>query len=200
MNVSTVAAFDFDGTITYQDTLIPFLEYMQGKTQAMFNILREFPFLLGVPIGLVSRQYAKEKVLSHFLKGLPAEEVYRMGEEFAEGPLLHKINPLAINRLRWHQSQGHHCVLVSANLNPFLSPWAQKNQFQDLICSQLEVDAKGHMTGKLEGLNCYGPVKVKRLEALLGPRKNYVLYAYGDSKGDRELLAFADYPFYKKLE
>jgi phosphoserine phosphatase len=42
--------------------------------------------------------------------------------------------------------------------------------------------------------NCYGQEKVNRLLEVEPDRKNYYLYAYGDSRGDREMLAFADFP------
>jgi hypothetical protein len=51
-----------------------------------------------------------------------------------------------------------------------------------------------YLTGRLLGKNCYGPEKVQRLKTLLGSLEDYVIYTYGDSKGDRELLAIAQYP------
>jgi phosphoserine phosphatase len=55
----------------------------------------------------------------------------------------------------------------------------------------------GRITGRLSGRNCYGPEKVERLEEVLGKLDNYLVYAYGDSKGDRELLAVADHGFFR---
>ena len=48
------------------------------------------------------------------------------------------------------------------------------------------------------GANCRGPQKVVRLRAWLDARYgddiDVELWAYGDSSGDEELLAFADHP------
>ena len=45
------------------------------------------------------------------------------------------------------------------------------------------------------GKNCWGTEKVRRLQELVGSKEGYVLYAYGDTRGDRELLEYADHPF-----
>ena len=77
----------------------------------------------------------------------------------------------------------------------YLEPWAKLNHFDDLICSRLEIDGSQKITGKLKGLNCWGPEKSRRLLELLGPKENFVLYAYGNSRGDHEMLELSDYPF-----
>ena len=55
----------------------------------------------------------------------------------------------------------------------------------------------GRLTGRFSTANCYGAEKVRRLLALYPDRATYRLTAYGDSRGDRELLAFADEAHYK---
>ncbi|MCU1390542.1 MAG: Phosphoserine phosphatase, partial [Ilumatobacteraceae bacterium] len=48
-------------------------------------------------------------------------------------------------------------------------------------------------TGRMAGDNCRGPEKVRRLRAWLADHQltDAELWAYGDSNGDRELLAAA---------
>ncbi|MBZ0251782.1 MAG: HAD-IB family phosphatase, partial [Candidatus Methylomirabilis sp.] len=81
-------------------------------------------------------------------------------------------------------------------LDLYLEPWGRKAGFDDVLCSRLALEG-GAPTGRLEGGNCFGPEKVARLARALGPLERYELYAYGDSRGDRELLAAAAHPFYK---
>jgi HAD superfamily phosphoserine phosphatase-like hydrolase len=90
-------------------------------------------------------------------------------------------------------------VVISASLDIYVRPWAIKAGFADVIATHLETREDGRVTGKLSGANCFGAEKVRRLEALLGPRSGYTLYAYGDSRGDKELLLSADYPYYRKI-
>jgi phosphatidylglycerophosphatase C len=120
-------------------------------------------------------------------------------QQFAEQKLPSLLRSEAMQRLAWHRQQGHRCVVVSASLEIYLRPWASTAGFDDILGSRLETLADGRTTGNLLGENCFGAEKMRRLETLLGSRDGYTLYAYGDSRGDKELLSAADYPFYKKF-
>lgn len=194
-----IAAFDFDGTITYSDSLLPFLQHTSGQWKVYFKLLRDTPALLGFLMGIISRQKAKEHVITHFYKGMPLSLLQELGTTFAHGPIKQQLRPEAMRRLEWHKKQGHRCILISASLDVYLRPWAESVGFQDVICSQLEVDEQGLITGKLLGANCWGQEKVRRLEELLGGREHYTLHAYGDSRGDKQLLAYSDFPHFKKM-
>jgi phosphatidylglycerophosphatase C len=195
-----IAAFDFDGTITKRDTLISFLAFTAGKWQTAKKLLLASPQMIGFALHQVSRQSAKEAILKQFFKGMPYHQLQEMGEAFSRSHALSRlVYPAALKRLEWHRSQKHRCILISASLDLYLEPWSIQHGFNDLICSKLEVDQYGIATGHLKGKNCWGPEKERRLIELIGPKENYTLYAYGDSRGDEELLSTADYPFYRKM-
>ncbi len=192
-----IAAFDFDGTLTYHDLLFPFLNYLSHPLYIARGVICALPYL---PLGLYEpyyRQKAKEAILSQVIKGINLEEIKRKGDEFAKNIIPKKLRPEGIERLQWHQKQGHRCILISANIDIFLEPWALYAGFNDLICSKVAVDDHNKLTGKLLGLNCWGAEKIRRLLQVAGPKSHYTLYAYGDSKGDRELLQLADHRFFR---
>lgn len=191
-----VAAFDFDGTLTYSDTLLPFLFFAFGRVKTLWKMIPLLPQLSLFFVGFCSRQEAKELILTQFLKGLPSADIHQLGKGFVNGPLMKKFRKEAVDRLKWHKENGHICVLVSANLSFYLSFLPD---FDYIIASKAAVDKHDQLTGRLEENNCYGKEKVKGLQAVLGDRSSYILYAYGDSQGDKELLEFADYPFFQKF-
>jgi phosphatidylglycerophosphatase C len=195
----TIAAFDFDGTLSYRDTLIPYLAYCRGWHRLIWAALIHLPALFGYLTGSVSRKEIKEIFLSQLLKGLPIAQLKEYGATFAQTHIHSNLRPKGIERLRWHQSKGHRCILVSANLNVNLESWAKEMGFEQLISSEVASDAAGNATGRLVGENCWGPEKRARLEKLLGPKSGYLLYAYGDSRGDQEMLELADFPFLNKF-
>lgn len=195
--METVAAFDFDGTLTHRDSLLPFLFFTHNKVPAIANIASQIPYLAGFGLKLVSRQKVKESVLTAFYKGIPLGKMKEWGESFAAEPLDRLLRADANQLLREHQEKGHRCVLISASIDIYLHPWAKKMGFHDIITSSLQIDESGNVTGKLEGLNCWGKEKSRRLNELLGSRENYCLYVYGDSRGDHEILAMANYPCYR---
>ncbi len=197
--VPIVAAFDFDGTLTYCDSLFPFLLYAQGLAVVVSKIGKHIPSLIKCLLKKISRQQVKEEILTTFFGGRPIEEIRKLGKDFAYGKLNRLVKPEGLERLQWHLNQGHRCILISASLDIYLHPWANYTGFQDVISSRLESDNKGLATGKLIGKNCRGSEKVRRLLELVGPRENFCLYAYGDSEGDKELLEIADFPYYRRM-
>ena len=194
-----VAAFDFDGTLTRRETLLPFLLHTLGAARVARDALALSPVLAGYSLGLIRNDIAKEKVFIRCLSGMRMDELQRRGERFASQILPGLLREEAMRRFAWHKQQGHRCVAISASLEIYVKPWASGAGFDDVLATHIATGADGRITGKLSGLNCYGPEKVRRLESLLGPRAGYTLYAYGDSKGDRELLAAADFPYYRRF-
>ncbi len=198
-NPPVVAAFDFDGTLTYHDTLWPFLVYTHGFWKAATALTWLSPWLVRDAFKGASRQPMKERVLTEFYGGKSEKEMRDLGVEFAKKPLEKHLRPEAMERFQWHRQQGHLCVLISASVDTYLVPWAQQVGFDKVATSRLEIDANQCITGRLVGKNCWGPEKVRRLQELVGPKEGYLLYAYGDTRGDRELLQYADHPFYRKM-
>lgn len=194
-----VAAFDFDGTLTRGDTLFPFLLHVAGPFKFSLKLLTLLPTLTFYALGLMRNDIAKIKVLRCFLVNMEMTTLQQLALAFAEVKLPTLLRTEAMQRLAWHREQGHRCVVVSASLEIYLRPWASKVGFDDVLGSRLEPLDGGRTSGNLLGENCFGPEKMRRLEALLGLREGYILYAYGDSRGDKELLSAADYPFYKSF-
>ena len=194
-----MAAFDFDGTLTRRETLLPFLLHTLGAATVVRNALLLSPILAGYALGLIANNVAKERVFIRCLKGMRMDELQNKGERFASYVLPGLLSHEAMQRLEWHQQQGHRCVVISASLELYVLPWAHSAGFDDVLATLLETNGEGCTTGKISGANCFGSEKVSRLRALLGERERYTLYAYGDSRGDRELLSFADYAYYRKF-
>jgi len=201
-----IAAFDFDGTITTKDSLLPFLIYTHGYFKTFYQLIKLIPAFFayamsGRSVSPATRQQTKEKVLTRFFAGTSLSELQEKGKDFASSRQLKAIiRPEAEKRISWHRAQNHRCILISASIEVYLAPWSKLHGFDDLICSTLEVTPSNKVTGNLQGLNCWGPEKTRRLQLLIGEKKSHTLYAYGDSLGDKELLELADYPFYRRME
>ncbi|MDX8386618.1 MAG: HAD-IB family hydrolase [Gallionella sp.] len=194
-----VAAFDFDGTLTRRETLLAFLLHTLGAARVAYDGLVLSPTLAGYGLGLIPNDVAKQRVFVQCLGGMRMDELEKHGEQFAQQILPGLMRKEAMQRLAWHQQQGHRCVVISASMTLYVSPWAIKAGFEDILATNLETHADGTTTGKLAGENCYGIEKVRRLEALLGKREGYTLYAYGDSRGDKEMLALGDFGYYREM-
>lgn len=82
----------------------------------------------------------------------------------------------------------------------FLFSIGKKKQYvlSNVLGTKIEIDLSGKLTGNFSSKNCYGQEKVNRLLEKEPDRTNYILYAYGDSAGDKEIIEFADYGYYIK--
>jgi len=191
-----LALFDFDGTLSERDSLLHFLihNFSLGKLLSAGIILS--PYLLAYLFGFLNNQKAKEKVLRHFFNGWPLKKFQHLASDYAGQHLNTIIRPKALEKLRWHQAQGHRVIVVSASIENYLGPWCQLHNCE-YLCSQLALDENHRLTGKLDGANCYGPEKAKRIQTTLNISDFETIYAYGDSKGDREMLSLADEVHYK---
>ena len=199
MDKPVVAAFDFDGTLTRRDTMFPFLRHTLGTMAFVRNIFTLLPTLAGYALGKIRNDIAKERVFVRCLAGMSVDALQQKGEQFAANVLPGLLRPEAMRRLNWHRKLGHRCVVISASLEFYVRPWAINAGFDDAIATRLQTDEAGRVSGKLAGANCFGIEKVRRLQALLGERGGYTLFAYGDSRGDRELLSSADYAYYQQI-
>jgi HAD superfamily hydrolase (TIGR01490 family) len=188
-----VAAFDFDGTLTRRDSLLPFLGRVCGTWSAGRAFARVAPALALDLAGRGDRDTAKERMLVRLLAGRTRDELARVGAEYGEYLVEHQLRPDMRARLAWHRDQGHETVIVSASLDVYLRTVQRRLGVDVLLCSVLEFDDGGRCTGRLLGGNCRGAAKATRLRAHLGSAP-VELWAYGDSAGDTAMLAMADHP------
>jgi phosphatidylglycerophosphatase C len=189
------AAFDFDGTLTRRDSLLPFLRFALGTPRLLAGLAAESPALARYALGILANDRAKERLLTRCLGGESAQHVAECGQRFARERLPRLLHAETMALMEAHRQAGHVCVLVSASPGFYLRPWAAEAGFQNVICTELEIDAAGKLTGRLAGGNCYGAEKARRLKAILPA--DVELHAYGDSPGDRPMLALAAHPWYR---
>ena len=182
-----MAAFDFDGTVSRRDTLLPFLQRLCGAQ-------RVFRALAGTLVGSgASRDRFKDAVLIRLLAGREQAEVEAAGDAYAEFLLsAGRLRPEAVRRLAEHRERDHRVVIVSASPEVYVAPLGRRLGVDAVLATRLAVGADGRLTGRMDGRNCRGPEKVARLEAWLDGSEPGRLWAYGDSRGDRELLSRAD--------
>ncbi len=184
-----LALFDFDGTITTHDSYREFLLFSFGKMRFITGILRVSPWLLAYLLRLVSNQTAKEKVTEVFFAGMSRSDFDKHASAFVKQKLNSMIRPAAMKKILWHMQQKHRIIVVSASFSDFLKFWCEQHQLE-LISTNLEENG-GVLTGRFATPNCYGPEKVKRLKEHLQLDQYETIYAYGDSRGDREMLEIA---------
>jgi phosphatidylglycerophosphatase C len=188
-----VAAFDFDKTVSTRDNVIPFLRAAVGAPRLAWALARTTPRLVAAALDDHRRDAAKAALVRRTLTGLDSARLTEIASTFADDVVDRHLRPDVVERVEWHRRQGHELVLVSASFAAYLDPVGKRLGFDAVLATELAVDDVGRLTGELASTNVRGPEKVRRLDAWLGERPAF-LWAYGDSSGDRELLARADQP------
>lgn len=193
-----VAAFDFDGTLTRRDSVVPFLLRFSGARRLAGGLLRETHRVLPM-VARRSRDDLRALATRLVLTGVPADQVDATAIAHAEALVDRGLRDDTLARLDWHLEQGHRVVIVSASYEPYVRIVADRlgGGRIDVLATRLEL-VDGVCTGRLDGANCRGPEKVRRLtgwmEAHDLDRTDVTVHAYGDSAGDAEMLAWADHP------
>jgi HAD superfamily hydrolase (TIGR01490 family) len=182
-----VFAFDFDGTLTTRDTLIAFIRYACGTPRFLLGFLLHAPLLVLMKLRLYSNGKAKQRLFAWFFRGMPIETFDALCQSFALSHR-HLLRPETVRLLQQALSEGSEVLIVSASIDNWVQPFFPT---VTVLGTQIEV-IDGRLTGRFLTPNCYGQEKVCRILALHPDRSAYRLTAYGDSRGDRELLAFAD--------
>lgn len=190
-----IAFFDFDGTITEKDTLLEFIKYSKGVLAFYFGFLLNSPYLLAYKLKVISNQKAKEKILQFFFKRTPVEDFQQKCEAFTQKRLPELIRSKAAHEIEKLKNAGAEVVIVSASPQNWIASWAGSMQLQ-LIATRLEIRNQ-KITGKIEGLNCHGAEKVRRIKELYSLDGYDEIYTYGDSKGDRPMLRLGTARFFR---
>ncbi len=186
MNKKQVVVFDFDGTLTSDDTFISFSRYALGDGRCAIGALRALPWLIGWKMGVVSNSKAKEKLYSLLYKGLSKVELMETSRKF-----MPRYKQESLDLLKRHLEKGDTVYIISASLDIWLNEIAKKLGVK-LICTETTADNSGHLDGTFSTSNCHGEEKVKRLKE--EENGNYYLTVYGNEPdgGDAGLYNVAD--------
>jgi len=192
-----IYAFDFDGTLTTKDTLLEFIRFAKGSGQMFRGFLLFSPLLLLMKLHLYPNWRAKQQLFSYFFKGMNIDDFNALCTHFAEQNK-HLLRPAGIEKVRQAIEEEQATVLIiSASIDNWVRPFFDEiDKKIQVLGTQIETNG-GRLTGQFTTKNCYGQEKVNRLTALYPHREAYELIAFGDSRGDKELLDFADKGFYK---
>lgn len=177
--------FDVDGTLTRRDTMFLFLLHALGPLGVASALVRAGPTLVLHLLRIVDNATAKDTLLRTALSPLPRPSLEAAASSFADR-VDRELRPGALDRVRAHVAQGDEVLLVSASLDLWLAPWAERHALR-LLATPAGYDGD-RFTG-LGGPNNHGPQKVVRVREVVDPAGFSRVCGYGDSSGDTEMLA-----------
>ncbi len=195
MSRSALVLFDFDGTITRQDTLLAFTRFAVGESRYISSM-----FYLALPLVLqkikvMASQRVKEIFLTHFFKDWNLADFEKRCQRFDSEVLPGLVRVQALEAIQSCVRRGDRTIIVSASPENWILPWATKVG-AEVIATRLEV-REGRLTGQIAGKNCNGEEKANRILQYLDLNDFTEIIAYGDTSGDRAMLKLATQKHYK---
>ena len=194
-----IYCFDFDGTLTTSDTLLEFIKYAKGRGRFLMVFLMYSPLLVLMKLHLYPNWKAKQQIFAHLFAGMRIEKFDALCRGFAEENQ-HLLRPKGITLVHEALVAGDQVFIVSASIDNWVRPFFDIRNLKgvQVLGTQIEVE-DGKLTGNFKSNNCYGKEKVHRIAEVLKSfeRSEYEIEAFGDSRGDKEMLAFADKGHFK---
>lgn len=197
-----LAIYDMDKTITAAPTWTRFLA-AAAKARAPWR-LALFPAVAAGGIGYLLKrvdraglkQYSQRLMLGGALA--PAE-LEAVAEKFAAREVTHGVLHGARAQIAADRAAGYRLVMATASHRYYAGAIARLLGFDDVVATEAKRDEQGRILSLIEGDNCYGPVKLHRIESWMAgqgiARGSAHVRAYSDHVSDAPLLAWADEPF-----
>ena len=191
-------AFDFDGTYTLRDSLPCFLKASFGKKAYWWGLLLCLPWIVLFKLRVIRGGEAKERLISHFVKGMPYTRFKELGEAFkAQLPALRR--PEAHDAMQQALASGDEVLVATASIRDWVEPWFEGMDVK-VLATELEVDDNGLLTGRFAKPNCNGSEKWRRIVEAVPDVEQRELVAYGDSGGDAVMLSHADKAYLRSFD
>lgn len=184
-------AFDFDKTITICDTILPVSRYLCEKLNRKnkFRIVQLYFFFFR--LHFIPSKSFKEKIVATLLKGLNPEFIEKIILKFYQENYSNLLNSEIIELINSEQQKGNYVIIITSNMQLFVNPIKKILPVNDVFATEVEISDK-IILGKIVGDNCSGKVKTEILNRCKQKYKPEKVIVYGDSKGDYDMLNFAD--------
>ena len=185
-----IVAFDFDGTLTCKDSFVAFLAWRAGARRSALGLARLAPAAIRYGQDR-DRARLKAAAVQEFLRGVTRKTLADDARRFAADHSGDLLRPDALKCWKDWRARDARLVVVTASPEILVAPFARGLGAERVIGTRLAFDAQDRVTGLLDGANCRGPEKINRLAEVYGADFQLAA-AYGDSDGDREMLARAE--------
>lgn len=186
--------FDFDGTLTYKDTMFMFLKYYDSK-KYFWGFLKHIPLFVLLKLHLANTEKVKKSFIASVLKGEREEALNKKSQEFLNQSYPEIFRENALEFIAKIDRQNIESYLVTASLDIWAKPFAEKLGMR-LIATEARFE-NGIFTGQFKTRNNNGVEKAKRINKEIEGKKFDKIIAFGDTSGDKSMLSLAHEAHYR---
>ena len=191
------AIYDMDRTVTRRATYTPFLIHCALR-RAPWRLLL-LPLVVGsmllYVLKLIDRGRLKE-INHHLLLGHKRHphELKPLVDSFADKVVARNVRPGAREAIARDKHEGRRVVMATASYRFYSREIADRLGFDDCIGTHSILGLDERVHAKIDGENCYGPAKLKMIQAWLaesGLERGHVRF-YSDHASDKPAFEWAD--------
>jgi HAD superfamily hydrolase (TIGR01490 family) len=200
--LTEIAIYDMDRTITRTGTYTPFLIHAALHRAPWRLLLLPFALLamLGYALRMMTRARLKEINQSLLLgRHISREDLAPLTASFAERVWQLNTLPGALRQIEEDRAAGRRLVLATASYRLYVEAIAERLRFDDVIATNSIIGIDARVTAKIDGENCYGPAKLRMIEAWFAEhgidRAAVRVRFYSDHASDAPVMEWADAPF-----
>ncbi|MEP6784672.1 MAG: HAD-IB family hydrolase [Sphingomonadales bacterium] len=197
--MNRIAIYDMDKTITRRPTIVPFL-FHAARTHHPWRLLL-VPLVGGAVclylLRLIDR--TKLKTINHRLLlggAMTAAKTQALSTSFAARTMQTNVLPKALEQIARDKAEGYRLVLATASYAFYVDGIGKVLGFDDVIGTKTKADITGAILAKIDGENCYGPGKLRMVQAWMAQnglnREDCTIRFYSDHVSDAPAFEAAD--------
>ncbi len=181
--------FDFDGTLTYKDTMFLFLKFY-NRRKFYFSFVKHVPLFILLKINLLEAEKVKRSFISSVLKGETKNRIQQQAHLFFQKYYPELIRRNALDFISGMDREKVESLIVTASLDLWVQPFA--DHFGMKLLATTAEFKDDIFTGNFVGINCNGDEKVNRILGEIKNKQFDKTIAFGDTKADQAMLNWAD--------
>lgn len=196
--MTELAIYDMDRTITRTGTFTPFMIHAALRLAPWRLLFVPFAVLvmLAYAARLIERKRVKELNQAMLIGRMPIARLRPVAESFAEKMVTRNSYREALESLAENRAEGRRLVLATASSRLWVEPIAAKLGIDDVIATSTIKGLDDFVSHKVDGENCYGPAKLRMIQAWMGleglDRSDCHIRFYSDHVSDVPVLEWAD--------
>lgn len=186
--------FDFDGTLTYKDTMFLFLKFCNPfKFYVQFFL--HVPIFILLKLKLAEAEKVKKSLIFKVLKSETKESLEKKSQKFFDANFQEIIRENALDFIKNIDREHTESFIVTASLDIWVAPFAKYFKME-LLATKAEFK-NNKLTGNFIGQNCNKQAKVDRIKEAIADKKYDKTIAFGDTSGDAAMLKWANESHFK---
>ena len=197
--MTDLAIYDMDRTVTRRATYTPFLLHCAWRLEPWRLLL--LPLVVGSMLAYVAKiiDRGRLKEINHRLllghKRSP-QLLKPLIDGFARKTLANNVRPGARAAIARDKEQGRRVVMATASYRLYAKAIADALGFDDCIGTNSIIGLDERVHARIDGENCYGPAKLRMIEAWLAAEKLEPAHVrfYSDHASDGPVFEWADEP------